>query len=43
VEIRRIMVQGQPGQKVSKIPSQPISQVSWFMTIIPARWEAKVR
>jgi hypothetical protein len=34
-EIRRIMVQGQPRQKVSKTPSQPISWAKWHMTVIP--------
>jgi hypothetical protein len=29
VEIRKMAVQGQPGQKVSKIPSQQISKVLW--------------
>jgi hypothetical protein len=39
-EIGRILVQGQPRPKVSKIPSQPISQVGWHMSVVPATWEA---
>jgi hypothetical protein len=33
-------VQGQPGQKASKTPSQPISWVWWYTAVIPAPWEA---
>jgi hypothetical protein len=40
VEKGRIAVQSQPRQKVSEIPSQPISQVSWYVPIIPATREA---
>jgi hypothetical protein len=30
LEIRRITVQSQPGQKISETPSPPISQVWWY-------------
>jgi hypothetical protein len=41
VEIRRIMVQGQPGQKLSKTPSsQSISQAWWCRPVVPATQEA---
>jgi hypothetical protein len=36
-EMERITVWGQPGQKVSKIPSQPIkSWMQWHAPVIPA-------
>jgi hypothetical protein len=38
-EIRRIVVQGHPRQKVSKTPSQPTSQLWWFTPVIPAMRE----
>jgi hypothetical protein len=39
-EIRRIEVQGQPRQKVSKTPSQSIMWVYWHASVVPAIWEA---
>jgi hypothetical protein len=39
VEIGRMAVQGQPGEKVSKTPSQP-TQAQWCIPEIPASWEA---
>jgi hypothetical protein len=36
VEIGRIEVQGQPGQKVSKIPSQQTSQLLCYVPMIPS-------
>jgi hypothetical protein len=38
VEIKRMVVQDHPKQKVSKTPSQPISQVWWYTTMAPATW-----
>jgi hypothetical protein len=35
-EIGRIMVQGQPGQKVSKTPFQPIKNWAWWCIPNPA-------
>jgi hypothetical protein len=32
--IRKIAVQGQPGQKANEVPSQPISQAWWCMFVI---------
>jgi hypothetical protein len=34
-----IVIQGQPGQKVSKIPSLPNSQAQWYTSVIPAVWK----
>jgi hypothetical protein len=34
VEIRRITVRGQPGQKVGKTPSQPTSLAWWGALVI---------
>jgi hypothetical protein len=42
VEIRRIMVQGQPGHKVSKTPSQQKSWARRHTAVIPATWELLV-
>jgi hypothetical protein len=39
VEIGRITVQGQTGQKVSKTPSQLIKLVWWLMPVIPVTGE----
>jgi hypothetical protein len=39
VEIRRIMVRGQPGQKVSETPFQQISQ-TLCVSVIQTTWEA---
>jgi hypothetical protein len=36
------MIQGQPGQKVSGIPSQQISWIWWHISTIPAMQEAQV-
>jgi hypothetical protein len=36
VEIRKIMVQGQPGKNVSKTPSQPANWVWWWHAVIAA-------
>jgi hypothetical protein len=36
VKIRRTVVHGQPGQEVSKTPSQPISHAWWHTPFIPA-------
>jgi hypothetical protein len=33
--------QDQPGQKVSKTPSQPTSWAWWHMLAIPATWNAE--
>jgi hypothetical protein len=35
-----ITVRGQPGKKVSEIPSQPTSQEWWHPPLIPATREA---
>jgi hypothetical protein len=35
VEIRRIVICGQPRQKVSGTPSQQISQAEWHVPVIP--------
>jgi hypothetical protein len=32
--------QGQPEQKLLKIPSQPIRQLCWHKPVVPAMWEA---
>jgi hypothetical protein len=42
-EIRRVMVQGQPGQKVNKTSSQPISQAWKCIPVIPTTQEATSR
>jgi hypothetical protein len=39
-ETGRITVQGQLTQKVSKTPSQPVSQVWWYAPVIPGMQEA---
>jgi hypothetical protein len=40
-EIKRIMVGGQPGQKVHEILSQPIKRGAWWcIPVIPGMWEA---
>jgi hypothetical protein len=39
-EIGRMAVQSQPGEKVSEIPSHPVSQVWWLTPVISATWEA---
>jgi hypothetical protein len=41
-KIGRIVVGGQPKQKVSKTPSQPKSCVWWCTPVIPAPGEAQV-
>jgi hypothetical protein len=38
-EIKKIKVQGQHGQKVSKTESQPISWACCYMPVIPTTWE----
>jgi hypothetical protein len=38
VEIRKITVQGQLNQKISETPCQPVSQVYWYIPVIPAKW-----
>jgi hypothetical protein len=42
LEIRKIAVQDQLGQKVSEIPSQKKKKnlVWWYTLVIPATWEA---
>jgi hypothetical protein len=40
LELRRIVVQGQPGQKNSKTLSQPTILVWWHTFVIPAKQEA---
>jgi hypothetical protein len=40
MEIRRIKVQGHPGQKVSETSSQTISLAWWHKPVILAMWEA---
>jgi hypothetical protein len=42
VEIRRTAVWGQPGQKITKLPSQQKSQTWWHAPVIPTVWEAQV-
>jgi hypothetical protein len=41
VEIIRISVQDQSGQKVSKAPYQPTKQAWWHLPVIPATWGAE--
>jgi hypothetical protein len=40
-EIGRVAVQGQPGQKVGEIPSQPIAGLGDTMPVTPAMQEAE--
>jgi hypothetical protein len=41
VEIRRMVIPGQPRQKVCETPSQPTKiWVLWCMPVNPATWEA---
>jgi hypothetical protein len=42
VQIRKIIVQGQPRQKVNETPFQQISQAWWFVSIIPVMGEVLV-
>jgi hypothetical protein len=39
LESQKFMVQGQPGQKVSEIPSQYISWMWWHAPVVPAMWK----
>jgi hypothetical protein len=41
-EIRRVMVQGQPGQEVNETPFQPIKFCAWwYVLVLPAMmWDA---
>jgi hypothetical protein len=41
-EIRRIMIQVQSRQTVSKTSSQQISWAWWHTTAIPATWQVKI-
>jgi hypothetical protein len=38
-KIKRIVVLGQPGQKVSEIPFQPTIQAWWYMPTVPTTQE----
>jgi hypothetical protein len=40
IEIGRLMVQGQPGEKVSVTPISANKPVYWHTHVIPVRWEA---
>jgi hypothetical protein len=40
VEVRRIMVSGQPRKKITETSSQQTSQVWYYMPVVPATWEA---
>jgi hypothetical protein len=42
VEIKKMVVKGVPTQKFSETLCQPISQVWWFVPVIPAMWAAQV-
>jgi hypothetical protein len=42
VEIRRLTVQGQPGQEVIKTPSQLTSEAWWCVPVTPATQEVQV-
>jgi hypothetical protein len=42
VEIQRVIVQGQFGQKVRETPSELVSEVWWHTSVIPTVWEAYV-
>jgi hypothetical protein len=39
----KTVIQGQSNQKVSKVPSQPISQMWWCVPVFPAKREAEAR
>jgi hypothetical protein len=39
-EVRRIKVQGQPGQKLARPPCQPTSHLWWHVSVIPATQKA---
>jgi hypothetical protein len=43
VEMGRIVVEGQPEQKVGKAPSQSISWVWWHVPVVPVTREATGR
>jgi hypothetical protein len=42
-ETRRITVPGQPGQKISKTPSQPLTDCSGVCLSFQAMWEAEIK
>jgi hypothetical protein len=39
----RIVVQGQPRQKVRETPVSANSWLQWFVPVIPAMWELEIR
>jgi hypothetical protein len=40
VEIRKITIQGQPGEKLGRTPFQTINWSWWFSPVVPGTWKA---